>query len=333
MENPFEPTVLAAHAVSARLTDSNEYVRIVALAELLRGGAGPAPLIEALAACLGDSSLAVRELATVALGQSGAPAVTALTQALDERQPASVRVAAASGLSRVGGEASSAIDELCKCLASADELLRWHAGFALSKMGRAAVAPLQALLSSSNPALVCAVVNALGWIGGDARTAGEAIKALASSSPPTQSLACHSAMVRITGDSSAGLPAILNALKNQDADVRRFGLQSLGELGLTVNQSSAQILPLDSDPSSVVRAEAALALARMGATDPQTVQTLINLLGDSDGEVRLNAAIGLAKLTPTSQEAQSALQTLQAEKDPRLTGIVKAGLESVSKAG
>jgi len=57
------------------------------------------------------------------------------------------------------------------------------------------------------------------------------------------------------------------------------------------------------------------------------------LLRDSDGEVRLNAAIGLAKLAPTSQEAQSALQTLQAEKDPRLTGIVKAGLESVSKAG
>jgi HEAT repeat protein len=159
----------------------------------------------------------------------------------------------------------------------------------------------------------------------------EAIKGLASSSSPTLRLAGHSALIRITGDSSAGLPVMLNALKNPDAEVRRLALQSLGELGSTTKPPAASIVEHLTDPSAAVRAEAVLALARIDATGPQIVQALSDLLRDPEGEVRVNAAMALAKLAPTSQEAQAVLQTAEADPDPRVMALVKAGLESVSR--
>ncbi len=321
-----------APVLRAKFQDAQEYVRVVALAELLKSGATPVPAIEDAATCLDDPNPLVRELAVTVLAQAGAPAAAVLTQALDERQPVSVRIAAASGLSRMGAGAAPAANPLCRCLENSDDQLRWHAAFALGKIGRDAVAALQGILSSSNVGVLCAAVSALGWVGKDAGGAVEAVKRLALSSSPTVRIACHAAIARITGDSSTSLPEMMRVLEDKDPGVRQAAVQSLGDLGAVARQSAPRLLRCATDPSSGVRAASALALARIGAAGPQTVQILTKLLQDPEVEVRANAGIALAKLGSEAETALPALHAIRTDGNPRVSAIAMAAVESISKA-
>ncbi|MGE5304810.1 MAG: HEAT repeat domain-containing protein, partial [Alphaproteobacteria bacterium] len=193
----------------AKLQDAEEHVRLAALAELLNGEAPPAPSVPAVAERLNDASGAARELAVLVLERAGPSALPALASALDEKQPASVRVLAASTLGRAGENGAPAIDPLCACLGSDDDKLRWHAAFALGKIGAAAVPALQVALRSTDPQVSCGAADALGWIGPGANTALKDLGTLASSPAPSVRLAVHSALAKITGDASAGLPVLL----------------------------------------------------------------------------------------------------------------------------
>ena len=121
---------LDALSVGAGLRDPREHVRLARLAESVSSGKADPSTIDGLAACLNDTNPSARQLAALALGTMSTPAVTSLIEALDERQPVSIRITAASGLSRAGANATPAIEPLAKCLESSDELLRWHAAFA-----------------------------------------------------------------------------------------------------------------------------------------------------------------------------------------------------------
>ena len=57
-------------------------------------------------------------------------------------------------------------------------MLRWHAGFALGRMGKAPVPALRSLLESSDSLVVSAAVDALEWIGENAGDAVEDLQAL-----------------------------------------------------------------------------------------------------------------------------------------------------------
>ena len=325
-----QPKPFDISALSARLRDPKEYVRTSAMAELISSTTVDASMVEGVAACLNDTNRSIREVAAVALGRIGAPAVTYLIEALNERQPVSVRIAAASGLGRAGAAAAAAIPQLCRCLESSERLLRWHAGFALSKMGRSAMAALRAMLSSTDEAVLCAVITCFRWMGTEARDAIEPIKRLiASSSSPTLRLICHSAVISITGDAS-GVSNIVAAFQDKDAVVRQAAMEQLGELRGMANPSAASILSSLSDPVPAVRAAAALTLARIDAGGSRSVEGLTKLLQDPDTEVRANAAIALAHFGPPAA-ALPALEKMRTDGDARLVAIAKAAVEALSK--
>jgi HEAT repeat protein len=323
---------LDAASIAAGLRDPREHIRLARLAELVRSSKSDPSMFDALAACLNDTNPSTRQLAALALGTGSAPAVPNLIEALDERQPASIRITAASGLSRAGANATPAIEPLAKCLDSSDELLRWHAAFALSKIGSPALPLLMTKLASADPVGQCAALNALGWIGLAAGTAIEAIKRLSFSTSTTLRFAACSALIRITGDSSAGLPAMLTALDDRDESVRFAAVQRIGEVGHLTQSSAPRILQSLSDPSPSVRAAAALTLARIDAKGPEVVQALARLLRDPDAEVQAAAGIALSNLGKDAESALPQLRSMQNASDARVVAIGKAAVEKISQA-
>jgi HEAT repeat protein len=314
----------------AKLREGEEHVRVAALAELLRGEAPPAPIVAAVAECLNDASDHARALAVLVLERAGAAGISALAHALDDKQPISVRVLAAAALGRAGGNATPAIDPLCACLGSADGTLRWHAAFALGKIGAPAVPALRVVLRSADPEILRAAADALGWIGSGAHAALADLTALALSTALSVRLAIHLALVRITGDASVGLPMLLAALKEKDPAGRASALERIGQLRAMARESSPMLLPCLADRSGDVRAAAALALARIEATTPETIEALTPLLADSETDVRASAGIALASLGRAAVPALPALRVMRRATQPRLAAIARAAVQRIS---
>lgn len=316
---------------SAEAQDLREYIRVVALAEVIKSGTTPEPLIQEAEGVLNHSNPLMRELAVAALAQAGAPAGAVLIQALDEHQPVSVRIAAASGLGRIGAEAPSALSSLAECLDSSDELLRWHSAFALSRVGTAAIPVLMSKLASANPAVQCIALSALGWIGTGAGAATEAVKRLVSSTSTSLRFAACAALIRITRDSSTGLPAMLAGLDDRDEGIRLTAVQRIGEVGDLGKDSAPNILQRLGDSSPPVRAAAALALARINAAGSEVVQALTRLLKDPDNEVQAAAGIALSNLGKEAEPALPQLRAMQNVADDRVVAIRKAAAEKISQ--
>jgi HEAT repeat protein len=323
---------LDALSLAPGLRDPREHIRLASLAESVSSGKSDPSMLKGLAACLNDPNPTARQLAALALGAMGAAAVPNLIEALDERQPVSTRISAASGLSRAGANAMPATKPLAECLDSADDVLRWHAGFALSKIGSSALPILMSKLSSADPRAQCAALDTLGWIGAGAGAAIETVKILCSSTLSTLRFAACSALIRITGDSSAGLPAMLAALDDRDDKVRLAAMQRIGEGGHLTQPAIPKILQSLADPSPSVRAAAALTLARINAKGSEVVQGLTQLVPHPDAEVQAAAAIALSSLGKDAEPSLPQLRTMQNATDPHMAAIGKAAVDRIVQA-
>jgi len=328
-----ESTITDAPApLAARLKSSQEALRLAALAELLRLGQEISDCLDDVAACLAHANAGERTLAVEVLTRMGVSAVPALITGLEESQPPAVRIAAASGLGRVGPAAAPAIDRLSACLTSNDPMLRWHASFALGKMGQAAVPTLRSLLDSSNPLVVAAAVDAFEWIGEDAGEAVEDLQRLSAKAPsPLLQLACTSALLKISGDAAAALPVIEAMLQDENQETRKACLERLGMLTGSAREFVPLIMGCLEDPAGEVRAAATLALARIEEEPSRILEALTERLADPDGEVRANAAMGLARYGPAAASALLALRALQQDPEPRLVAIANGAIERIEK--
>ncbi len=305
------PTVaIDLDRVRERLHDSQEHVRLVELTKLMEAGESAEPAIELLAERLSDSSVTVRKLTVVVLGRIGAQAISVLVCALDAQQPTPVRVAAASGLASIGPEAFDAVEPLCQCLQSDEELLRTNAGIALSKIGEESVPALRTALKSPEINVLLAAVKALGWIGSKAKDAVKDLQNVSSMDSPMLSMAASAALVKITENPSTGLPALLEALENGDESARKTAVECIGEIGESARKQAPVLREHLSDPAPEVRAAAALAIARIKADDEPSVEALQQLMDDDDAEVRKHAAIALASFEQSvaNESSESAQQ-------------------------
>jgi HEAT repeat protein len=315
-----------------RLKDLAEHVRIGALVELLALATEALPDPQAVSPCLDDSSQSLRRLAVEVLVRYGAGAVSALNRGLDADQPLPIRVAAANALARLGPDAVPAIDSLCGSVHHEDPMLRWHAGFALSKIGSPAIPALRPLLQSTALQVVATALDALERIGPEAKEAQEDIQqlALGTSSPQLQ-LACATALVSITGDAASGKPVMANALTQGDVDLRKSCIQRLGDLGPGAHDYGEELLQGAEDPSAEVRAVSALALAKVVGDPAIAVLPLTKMLDDSDPEVRANAAIALTRYGPAATPALPRLQALQQEKVERVAAVAAAAISKIQE--
>ena len=174
--------------------------------------------------------------------------------------------------------------------------------------------------------------QALGYAG---PSAGEALDDLRritkGQSPELLRLACAAAIVKISGDSQAGLPIMLEALQSAVEPTRLKVLQSLGESGPSANEAALVVVKCLGDKSAPIRSSAALALGRIGARSPEMIAALIALLADSDSAVRLNTVVALSALAAECAQAFAALQQAEKDSDSRVAAAATAAVGRIDR--
>lgn len=282
-----------------------------------------------IAACLNDPEEGTRILAIETLGKLGSQTIPLMLDALDPEQPDPVRISGASCLGRMGSDAAPAVEPLCACLESDNEELRWHAGFALSKIGTPAFPEVKNKLDSDNPMAVMASVQALGWMETMAVEAVDSIRSLGEKQDPKMTAICAAALVSIAGDTEKGLAELLSGTDTDDAALKKLCISEIGLLGDRAKEIRLSLIPLLSDPDSEIRSETALALARIGHPTPELVEALKPLISDTDNDVRKNAGIALSAYGPEASPALADLQVMVQDEDPGVRAVAQAAIQAI----
>jgi hypothetical protein len=127
-----------------------------------------------------------------------------------------------------------------------------------------------------------------------------------------------------------GHQTLLQALQDQDSNVRIGAAEGLGEVGAEGGVVAALIQAL-SDEDEPVRKAAAKALASIGP-EKGVVSALMEALEDEDPYVRSGAATALGNMEPTAVEAVPALiEALEGDVDADVRGATALALGDVGR--
>ncbi|GAB4387951.1 MAG: HEAT repeat domain-containing protein [Thermodesulfovibrionales bacterium] len=157
-------------------------------------------------------------------------------------------------------------------LSDSDVSKRRAAAEALSEADERGVYPLIKALSDENPGVQDAAMRSLVAIG------GEVVAYMVIPLLRENSYLRNTALLILKELGPVSVPLLYPLLKDKDEDVRKFGLDLLGEIKEGV--STDMIMPLFHDPNANVRAAAAGAAAALECVD--AVPRLVEALGDEE---------------------------------------------------
>lgn len=208
--------------------------------------------------------------------------VSYLASLLADTDP-EVRRTAVEGLGKLGQ--SGAAETLVKALNDPDPAVRRTSAWALGQLGEdaadLALSPLVDRLSDPAEQVRLSAARAIGEIGGTEVVVERLAQALKASDATTRRAAVHALL---SLDALPAYPALVGALRDDDAEVRQGAVAALGEL------ADSRAIPLLRerllrDPAIGVRAEAAFRLGKIG--DRAVVADLEKVAaGDADAGVR-----------------------------------------------
>jgi HEAT repeat protein len=291
--------------------------------------------VEPLAAALRDPALQPSERATLTrlLGRTGAPRAAPILSSLLMAKDTSLKIAAIDGLATLGP--AGADDALVKQLTDLDPAVRLHAAMAIADAGgpkardallakmdtsdeidRGAVlvalrgvlarAPSDAAVDKLDAALQLsvgperdAIVTTLGRA--NSARSFSILQNISRSPDIDDRRVAASALVSFANSS----PTLVALLADRDASVRA---QAAWSCGFVCDRSAiARILPLISDQSTDVAANATAAVGRILArskSPAEATSSLCPLLADKRTLVRSNALTGLASNSATCGDAE-----------------------------
>jgi HEAT repeat protein len=192
--------------------------------------------------------------------------VTRLIRLAGDRDP-EVRLTAVLALGRIGPAEAGPI--LMQRLQDSDDRVRQWSVWALGNLNlaeepsQARAATLAARLGDPAPPVRLAAAQALSELDQDPATTRHLLDELQSSAREVRKAAAHA----LIGQAEiAALPALVQAMTDQDAEVRQAVVAAIGEMG------KARAIPplldrLAHDPAVPVRAEAAFQLGKIGTAD------------------------------------------------------------------
>jgi HEAT repeat protein len=312
--------VIATPALVKALADPDAGVRWAVAEALGRGGTEAVAAVPALEEALKDSS--IRLIAADALGEIGpgaqhaVPALTGLLQDADHN----TAWTAALALVRIRpAAAQSAAPLFVEALKSSDPRTRWDAIWYLQQLPKPelVVTDLVALLKNSEPGVRASVIEALGNIGGEAKSAIPQI---------SQALKDEAANVRIAASQALALigvedlaldlaaaPPLLEVLNSSDPavpdwmhDDAEWYLVRLGPKEKVAVPAFTRMLK---DKRASIRSWALEALARLGSEAAGAMPAIRQALHDDSVNVRLSAAEAAWE---ASEEAQASIPVLTA---------------------
>jgi HEAT repeat protein len=369
-------------------TDGN--VRLNAMDALGNIGPESAKAVRSIANFLNDGNGDTVRRAAEALAKIGGPGIPPLLKALESTNP-NVRVNALRALARVPRVDSELIppvvpglkdpneevrrlsnDILQKSdprlsvpaflvlLGDPNEGLRKTAREVLDKLGKNCIAVFIDLVRNGKEEVVRQrAAEELAALAPDSRDAVPALKeALLKDSSEAVRKAAGEALEKL---GTSPVVVLQELLQNPDANLRRFGMASLAEMGdraAPVQKAIAQALRTDKDagvrrnavfalkaigkkalpdlapavkdPDPGVRQAFIKALGEVAGEDPKTVPLLVQALGDPEPAVRFESAEALAAIGPPAAEAVPALALTLRDKDPQ---VRKSSAAALSKMG
>lgn len=277
------------------------------------------PLCQAL---LADKESPVREAAAEALGEiaSGAEAVESLCQALLTDSQSSVRDAAAEALGKIGDAA--AVEPLCQVLVTdKGRQVRIEAVRALGKIGDSSASSslAKALVFDGDNVVRASAAEALDALGWKPDKEKEKVFYWLAKTKHDQILQMKQAAV----------PALLEALDHEDADIQSAGVRLLGQL--SEGRAAGPLCEIMMTTKNYsLRKEAAEALGQIGDSD--AVEPLCQILvTDERTEVRRAAAGALGEIGDAAA-VEVLSEALGKDKDSGVRGAAAQALGEIGDA-
>jgi HEAT repeat protein len=325
----------AVPALAAALADPQYKARRRAVASLALLGRAGNEVLPALSKALDDDDPQARTEAGGGLGQMGPRALATLLSSAKSEKPR-VRAAAIHGLGLLSPRPPEVRNALMAALRDEDSDVRAAAqravGHVADNKSALALVPM-VVRGNARPA----AIGALGEIGPVAKDAIPALAAVLRGGNDADRKASASALARI---GEPALSALIAALHDKDADVRRLAAEALGTNPLpgatpeTIKRVGNEVLPAlaaalkDSDVQ--VRRSAVRSLSRQqpfsGPGGDAAVSALVDALRDSDLECA-NAVMNI--LPSNSKAALSALLKAPREKDGKFPPRVAIVLQQI----
>ena len=320
----------------AKLSDENAEVRRTAASSIGQMGSAAHLATGELVQTLGDPDAGVRTSAVTALWKIGPlPLLDNLSILLDH-STSDVRSLAALTAAMIGPDARKLVPHLIERLMDTDEQVRAHSALALANIGPTASSAIASLLATLDDdywqarqyaALALGRVTLVatdpkfaaapdgGWrlAWGSDESYIEIPDAL---SQLTKTLHVNKMFGGVhhlkpafilNALGRAAVPALVRALDDPHARVRRTAASSLGRIGSPAAEAVPALEARLRDEDRFVRAASAGALASLGSSAGTAVPALIQALQDEEKQVRWGAAEALGRLGPSAEAAVPAL--------------------------
>jgi len=268
----------AVPALVTLLGDADLDIRFSVGREIARFGPGAVPPVRKL---LADPSIEVRRQAVVTLGLIGPDAAAAVPDllALLRDPQAGLQDDTSEALAGIGAPALSALADALE--PERDSALRKIAILALARAGQPAVPLLTGVLTDRDPSVRLQAVTALGRIG---PAAVPALVNVFKNDPDTE---VRQEAARVFGSMKADdpgvLPALSTALQDSADAVRGQAIQSLRQLTPADEALIKELTPVLADKNLDVRLDA---IRFLGGLGPAAVPPLVALLRDPEVKVR-----------------------------------------------
>lgn len=263
------------------------------------------PAVEPLGELLGSKDDDTRFYTIWALGWIGPEAKStsgAVIRAMADKNDG-VRRKAAYTLGRINPEPAAAIAALIEAFEDKQEDVRHAAAEGASKFGQAAVKSLTEVLKSEKSTVRQQAAHALGEIGSDAKDAVPALKEALLSAPKGDTPNLYADALGKIG--KAAIPALNEALKSENAEVRGVAIHALAKVG---SEAVPHLVDALGSKKIDVRRLVPQVLGPMRIGDKMVVLGLAFALKDEDEQVRLGCLNALQWLGPTGKLAAPHLQ-------------------------
>jgi HEAT repeat protein len=241
----------------------------------------------------------VREAASVSLGNLGRRARKSahdLNARLGDSDPA-VRAAAARSLGQVDSGSDQSVTDLVRILDDENDVVRDAASEALVGIGKPTVPALVRALGNGDPIFLQAVVDTLGRIGPVAVAA--LVETLqADSEPEIVRGYAAMALAQIADRDKNVVPALIEALQDENAGVRMSTAEALGHAGQGATAAVPGLISRVTDPREeiLVREFAISALAKIDPGNAEVEDALVYAISDGNARIYEAAVEALMKV-------------------------------------
>jgi len=324
----------AVGALTKSLTDSDTYVRAHSARAIGSIAVASDPVVDALARALTDREKYVRTVAAHALGAMGPKAkraAPALLAAVGDPN-SETAYAACEALTRMGPAAKEILPDLIQMAGTnAPSLAQDRFEYVLMtvvRLGGHAVADLTTALKNRDTAIRVFAAKALGRIGPEAKTAGEALMAALDDRSSTVRGNAAMAIADVASDRGGLGKRLVAMLDDKSLFVAWQAANALGTMGPeTVELLVAKLR----DPKPVARALAAEALGGIGTKPELAVGPLSEAVGDKDLAVRTSAIRALERFGPAARPAAATLLKALAAEDNKMRAGAAAALGRIGQ--